>query len=49
MATISFKGQHVQRDMILKSMRWYLTYFLNYSARGQVLQSRILTDATPHF
>jgi len=30
MATISFKGRHVQQDMILQSVRWYLAYSLRY-------------------
>ena len=30
MATIFFKGRHVQQDMILQRVRWYLAYALSY-------------------
>ena len=40
MATISFKGRHFQRDMILQSMRWYLAYALSYRDIEEMMAER---------
>ena len=40
MPTISFKGRHLQRDMILQSMRWYLAYALSYRDIEEMMAER---------
>ena len=40
MPTISFKGRHFQRDMILQRMRWYLAYALSYRDIEEMMQER---------
>ena len=40
MATISFKGRHFQRDMILQSLRWYLAYALSYRDIEEMMAER---------
>jgi len=40
MSTISFKGRHFQRDMILQSMRSYLAYSLNYRDIEEMMAER---------
>jgi putative transposase len=40
MPTISFKGRHFQRDMILQSMRWYLAYALSYRDIEEMMAER---------
>ena len=40
MQTISFKGRHFQRDMILQSVRWYLAYSLSYRDIEELMQER---------
>lgn len=40
MQTISFKGRHFQRDMILQSVRWYLAYSLSYRDIEERMQER---------
>ena len=40
MPTISFKGRHFQKDMILQSVRWYLAYSLSYRDIEELMQER---------
>ena len=40
MPTISFKGRHFQHDMILQSIRWYLTYSLSYRDIEELMAER---------
>ena len=40
MPTISFKGRHFQRDMILQSLRWYLAYALSYRDIEEMMAER---------
>ncbi|MCP4412269.1 MAG: IS6 family transposase [Gammaproteobacteria bacterium] len=40
MTTISFKGRHFQRDMILQSVRWYLAYALSYRDIEEIMKER---------
>ncbi len=40
MTTISFKGRHFQRDMILQSVRWYLAYALSYLDIEEIMKER---------
>ena len=40
MAELSFKGRHVQKDMILQSLRWYLAYSLSYRDIEELMQER---------
>ncbi len=40
MQTISFKGRHFQRDMILQSVRWYLASSLSYREIEELMQER---------
>ncbi len=40
MPTISFKGRHFQKDMILQSVRWYFAYSLSYRDIEELMQER---------
>jgi putative transposase len=40
MAELSFKGRHFQKDMILQSVRRYLTYSLSYRDIKELMQER---------
>ncbi len=40
MSTISFKGRHFHRDMILQSLRWYLAYALSYRDIEEMMAER---------
>ncbi len=40
MPTISFKGRHFQRDMILQSVRWYLAYALSHRDIEEMMAER---------
>ncbi len=40
MTSISFKGRHFQRDMILQSVRWYLAYALSYRDIEEIMKER---------
>ncbi len=40
MTTISFKGRHFQRDMILQSVRWYLAYALSNRDIEEIMKER---------
>lgn len=40
MSTISFKGRHFQSDMILQSVRWYLSYSLSYRDIEELMEER---------
>ena len=40
MVTISFKGLHFQREMILQCVRWYLAYSLSYRDLEEIMQER---------
>jgi transposase-like protein len=40
MASISFKGRHFQRDMIMQSARWYLAYGMSYRDLEEIMQER---------
>lgn len=40
MGTISFKGRHFQRDMILQCVRWYLAYALSYRDLEEIMKER---------
>ena len=37
---INFKGRHFQKDMILQSIRWYLTYALSYRDIEELMEER---------
>jgi len=37
---IKFKGRHFQKDMILQSVRWYLTYALSYRDIEELMEER---------
>ena len=40
---INFKGRHFQKDMILQSIRWYLTYALSYRDIEELMEERGFT------
>ncbi|MFT6389895.1 MAG: transposase-like protein [Cellvibrionaceae bacterium] len=40
MAAISFKGRHIQSDIILQSVRWYLAYLLSYRNIKELMEKR---------
>jgi len=40
---IKFKGGHFQKDMILQSIRWYLTYALSYRDIEELMGERDFT------
>ncbi len=40
MGTISFKGRHFQRNMILQSIRWFLAYSLSYRGIEEMMAER---------
>ncbi len=40
MTSISFKGRHFQRDMILQTVRWYLAYALSYRDIEEIMKER---------
>ena len=37
---INFNGRHFQKDMILQSIRWYLTYSLSYRDIKELMEER---------
>lgn len=37
---INFSGRHFQKDMILQSIRWYLTYALSYRDVEELMEER---------
>jgi len=40
MGTISFKGRHFRREMILQCVRWYLAYGLSYRDMEEIMEER---------
>lgn len=40
MTTISFKGRHFQKGMIVQSISWYLAYPLSYRDIEEMMQER---------
>jgi putative transposase len=39
-STVSFKGAHFERDIILTCVRWYLAYPLSYRQLEELMQER---------
>jgi transposase-like protein len=37
---VSFKGCHIEKDMILTCVRWYLAYPLSYRQCEETMQER---------
>jgi putative transposase len=37
---VSFKGAHLERDIILTCVRWYLAYPLSYRQLEELMQER---------
>ncbi|NIB40335.1 IS6 family transposase [Pseudomaricurvus alkylphenolicus] len=40
MCSISFKGRHFRREMILQCVRWYLAYGLSYRDLEEIMEER---------
>ncbi len=40
MSKISFSGRHFEKDVMLQSIRWYLTYALSYRDIEELMKER---------